>query len=287
MDYRKAFFVDPNRKLKIKDLDPASTQGCDSKQAAEGATQEANRSLAHLQIRLYAEKKRSLLVVLQGADASGKDGAIAKVFRCLNPQGVIVTSFKEPTPVELAHDFLWRVHPHAPAKGSIAIFNRSHYEDVLITRVNKSIDEKTALDRYGHIRDFENLLVESGTTILKFFLHISKEEQLSRFEKRLSDPERNWKIAESDYSERLLWDAYMTAYEDVLNATSTPRAPWYVIPADHKWFRDLAIAQIVADTVDDLDMHFPEPTVDLADIRRKYHAAVADAKADGQDRKSK
>ena len=274
MDYRKAFFVDPGRKLKLKDFDPSSTPGCDSKEAAAAGLETLRATLALEQMLLYAGKQRALLIVLQGPDASGKDGAIRRAFTCFNPQGVFVTSFKEPTPVELAHDFLWRIHKHVPARGDVAIFNRSHYEDVLITRVRKMIDDKTAVDRMALICEFETLLVESGTLILKFFLHISKEEQLARFEKRLVDPERNWKISDADYSERPFWDDYVKAYEDALSATSTKAAPWYVIPSNRKWFRDLALSQIVADAIDDLHMRFPEPSVDLNEIRRKYHAAL-------------
>jgi PPK2 family polyphosphate:nucleotide phosphotransferase len=182
---------------------------------------------------------------------------------------------------ELAHDFLWRIHPHAPAKGEIAIFNRSHYEDVLVTRVHKLIDKETWTTRYDRIRDFEKELIEDGTTILKFFLHISSEEQLDRFEKRLDDPARNWKISETDYTERALWDDYISAFEDALNATSTHHAPWFVIPANHKWFRNLAVSQIVADTLDDLHMSYPKPSVDLAEIRKKYHAARQEEKKKG------
>jgi PPK2 family polyphosphate:nucleotide phosphotransferase len=187
---------------------------------------------------------------------------------------VEVLGFKQPTPAERAHDFLWRIHPHTPALGEVAIFNRSHYEDVLVTRVHKLIDKKTWTARYKRIRDFEAGLVESGTTVLKFFLHISKHEQLARFEERLDDPARNWKISESDYSERELWDDYIAAFEDAIDATSTRKAPWYVIPANHKWFRNLAVSQIIADTMAELGMAFPKPSVDLNDIRRKYHAAV-------------
>ncbi len=280
MDYRKAFFVEPGKKLKLKDFDPNSTEGCDSKEAAAAGLDAYGLALAHQQKLLYAEKKYALLIILQGSDASGKDGAIRRTFTCFNPQGVNVTSFKEPTPVELAHDFLWRIHWHVPARGDVAIFNRSHYEDVLITRVRKIIDDKTAVDRLARIRDFETLLVESGTVILKFFLHISKEEQLARFEKRLVDPERNWKISEADYSERPFWDDYLKVYEEALSATSTKSAPWYVIPSNRKWFRDLALSQIVADGLDDLHLRFPEPAVDLGEIRLKYHAALAAQEAD-------
>jgi len=184
--------------------------------------------------------------------------------------------------LELSHDFLWRVHPHAPGRGEVAIFNRSHYEDVLVTRVHKLIDKATWTTRYERIREFETGLTDNGTTILKFFLHISKEEQLARFAERLQDPERNWKISDSDYTERVLWDDYIAAFEDAIGATSTHNAPWYVIPSNHKWFRNLAVSQIMADTMEALGMAFPEPSVDLAEIRRKYHAAVEE----GQQRKS-
>src|SRR5262249_5627287 len=208
----------------------------------------------------------------------GKDGTVNHVFTALNPQGASVIGFKQPTPLELEHDFLWRVHPHAPAKGWVAIFNRSHYEDVLVTRVHKLADKATWTARYDRIRDFETELFESGTRIAKFFLHISKKAQLARFEQRLNDPARNWKISDSDYSERELWDDYVAAFEDALSATATHHAPWYVIPSNHKWFRNLAVSQIVADTMQDLGMSCPKPSVDLADIRRKYHAAVLEEK---------
>jgi PPK2 family polyphosphate:nucleotide phosphotransferase len=210
-------------------------------------------------------------------DAGGKDGTIKHVFSGVNPQGVAVASFKQPTPVELVHDFLWRVHAQAPKGGEIVIFNRSHYEDVLVTRVHKLIDKQTCARRYQHICDFEALLAESGTTILKFFLHISKEEQLARFAQRLDE------ISESDYSERKLWDDYVDAFEDAMRATSTDEAPWYVIPSNHKWFRNLAVSQIIADAMADLDLAFPPPSVNLGQIKRKYHAAVMEGR-DGRKR---
>jgi len=219
--------------------------------------------------------------VLQAMDAGGKDGTISHVFSAVNPQGVRVARYNKPTVVEAAHDFLWRVHPHAPRTGEIAIFNRSHYEGVLVERVHTLVDKATWTERYRNIRDFEALLAEKKTTTLKFFLHISKEEQLARFAQRLDDPTRNWKISEADYTERGFWDAYTEAYEDAITATSTDAAPWYVIPSDHKWFRNLAVSQILADTMADLGLAFPPPPVNLADIRRKYHAAVRQAKADG------
>ncbi len=284
MDYRKTFRVEPDSKLKLDKLDSAFKGKHESEDAAKAELQAYGEKLFKQQSVLYAEHKHSVLVVLQALDAGGKDGTIKHVFTVLNPQGVHVVGFKQPTSEELAHDFLWRVHPHAPAKGSISIFNRSHYEDVLVTRVHKLIDKKTCETRYKRIRDFEALLAENGTTIVKFFLHISKEEQLARFAQRLEDPRRNWKISESDYSERDLWDKYIEAFEDAMTATSTGAAPWYVIPSNHKWFRNLAVSQIMADTMEDLKLAYPKPTVNLDDIRRKYHAALQEEK-NGKNKK--
>jgi PPK2 family polyphosphate:nucleotide phosphotransferase len=192
----------------------------------------------------------------------------------LNPSGCVSTNFKEPTKEELAHDFLWRVHPHVPAKGSIAIFNRSHYEDVLVVRVHGLAPEKVWSKRYDQINDFERLITtENNTTILKFFLHISKEEQLARFKKRLDDPDRQWKISDSDYKEREYWGDYVEAFEDVLNKTSTEHAPWFIIPSNHKWFRDLAISQIIVRQMEEMNVQLPKPTVNIAEIRREYHQA--------------
>ena len=278
MDYRKAFRVEPDGKLKLDKIDPSYKGKLESEEAAKKELEDSGQKLFKQQSLLYAEHKHSVLVVLQALDAGGKDGTIKHVFTVLNPQGVHVVGFKQPTPEELAHDFLWRVHPHAPGKGAISIFNRSHYEDVLVTRVHKLIDKATWQARYKRIREFEALLAENGTTIVKFFLHISKEEQLARFAQRLDDPHRNWKISESDYSERALWDKYIEAFEDALSATSTKDAPWYVIPSNHKLFRNLAVSQIMADTMADLKLAYPAPTVDLDDIRRKYHAAAQEEK---------
>ncbi len=257
MDYRKQFRVKPGHGVRLNKLDPSDTGKLSSEGEAKQEMERYLKALTRQQVLLYAEHKHSVLVVLQAMDAGGKDGTIKHVFSGVNPQGVRVARYNQPTPVELAHDFLWRVHPHAPANGEIAIFNRSHYEDVLVTRVHKLVDKKTCARRYEHIRDFEALLAESGTTILKFFLHISKEEQLARFAQRLEDPARNWKISESDYSERQFWDDYVDAYEDAIGATSTANAPWYVIPANHKWFRNLAVSQIIADSMADLKSRLP------------------------------
>jgi PPK2 family polyphosphate:nucleotide phosphotransferase len=273
MDYRAKFFVDAAEKLRLGRVDPGYKGEHESAEAARLETEHYRAKLAHQQTLLYAGHRHSLLVVLQALDAGGKDGTIGHVFAALNPQGVTVTAFKEPTPAELAHDFLWRVHPHAPGRGELAIFNRSHYEDVLVPRVHRLIDKPTCLARYERIRAFELGLVDNGTTILKFFLYIDKQEQLARFAERLADPRRNWKISEADYTERALWDDYMAAVEEALNATSTGVAPWYVIPANHKWFRNLAVSQIMADTIEALQIAYPKPSVDLAEIRRRYHAA--------------
>ena len=275
--------VKPGSKVDLSQIDPEDQKGFKGdKKAAEKHLLNLSLKLEKLQEMVYAEHKHAVLIVLQGMDTSGKDGTIKHVFSLVNPQGVRVARYNQPTPIELAHDFLWRVHPHAPGRGEIAIFNRSHYEDVLVTRVHKLIDKETWTARYRNIRDFEALLAESGTTVLKFFLHISKEEQLARFAQRLDDPARNWKISEADYSERNLWDGYSEAYEDAMRATSTTEAPWYVIPSNHKWFRNLAVSQIIADAMADLDLAFPAPSVNLADIRRKYHAAVRQAKEGGK-----
>ena len=283
MDYRKQFRVKPGEKLRLNKLDPAYKSKHESEAEAKEEAEHFLKKLARQQALLYAEHKHSILIVLQAMDAGGKDGTIKHVFSGVNPQGVGVASFKQPTAVELAHDFLWRVHAQTPRAGEIVIFNRSHYEDVLVTRVHKLIDKATCAHRYQHICDFEALLAESGTTILKFFLHISREEQLARFAQRLDDPARNWKISESDYSERKLWDDYIDAFEDAMRATSTDEAPWYVIPSNHKWFRNLAVSQIIADAMADLGLAFPAPSVNLADIRRKYHAAVEEG-GDGRKR---
>ncbi|MGH6834068.1 MAG: polyphosphate kinase 2 family protein [Methylocella sp.] len=281
MDYRKKLIVKPGEKLRLKDIDPAFKGGHETHESAAQELERYRQKLGQMQAVLYAEKEHSVLIVLQALDAGGKDGTIKHVFGALNPQGASVAGFKQPTPIERDHDFLWRVHPHAPAKGWVTIFNRSHYEDVLIARVHKLVDKPKWTARFDRIRSFESGLKENGTTILKFFLHISKEEQLARFAQRLDDPARNWKISESDYAERALWDDYVEAFEDALSATSTREAPWYVIPADHKWFRNFAVSRIVADTMDELGMAYPKPTVDLTDIRRKYHAAAREEQKEG------
>ena len=274
MDYRNKFLVKPGERIKLRKIDAGYTGEHVSKKDALPKTEKHCEKLANLQQVLYAEKKHSLLVVLQALDAGGKDGTINHVMSALNPQGATVTSFKQPAAEDLQHDFLWRVHPHAPARGWIGIFNRSHYEDVLIVRVHNLVPKRIWSERYGCINDFERLLREQNKTqIVKFYLHISKEEQLRRFSERLNDPARNWKISEDDYKEREYWDDYMAAYEDVFEKTSKKNSPWYIIPANHKWFRNLAISQIIAGTMEDLGMELPKPTVNLERIRKQYHKA--------------
>jgi PPK2 family polyphosphate:nucleotide phosphotransferase len=213
--------------------------------------------------------------VLQGLDAAGKDGTIKHVLGMMNPQGCTVTSFKEPTPLELRHDFLWRIHPHTPARGEVAVFNRSHYEDVLIARVHKLCPKSQINLRYQQINQFESLLAtQNNTRIIKFFLHISPEEQLVRFAARLDDPAKNWKISESDYTERQYWADYQNAYKRTLVKTSTVAAPWYIVPADNKWYRNYAVASIVLATLEDMAPQLPKPSVNLDQIRQKFHSAV-------------
>lgn len=277
MDYRKRFAVIPGSKVQLARIDPGFTGENGNRERAATETREQVARMERLQYRLYADASQSLLVVLQGLDAAGKDGTIRHLFSGMNPQGVSVFAFKEPTEPELEHDFLWRVHRHAPGNGEVVIYNRSHYEDVLVARVHKLVARQVWSKRYDLINAFEQMLAENRTRILKFYLHISPGEQLARFKQRLDDPARHWKISESDYSERALWPQYIEAYQDALAATSTSWAPWFVIPADHKWFRNLAISQIVADAMDDMGLKLPPPHVDLAEIRRKYHAAERQA----------
>jgi PPK2 family polyphosphate:nucleotide phosphotransferase len=275
VDYRKEFLVEPGSRVKLSKLDPGYKGKHISHEEAQPEIQKHADKLRELQHLLYAERKHALLIVLQALDAAGKDGTVTHVMGAMNPQGTRVIGFKQPTAEELDHDFLWRIHAHAPAKGTVAIFNRSHYEDVLVARVHKLVPKEVWSSRYELINDFEKLMRrENNTHIIKLFLHISREEQLERFKQRLDDTARNWKISRSDYAEREYWDAYTEAYEEVLAKTSTPHAPWYVIPSNHKWFRNLAVSQIAAATMEDLGMKMPRPQVDLEEIRREYHEAA-------------
>jgi len=254
---KQSIQIPDGEKIRLKDFDPDYTGKYADKDEAKAETEKNIERLAELQEVLYAEGKHALLIILQAMDAAGKDGTIKQVMSGVNPQGCIVTSFKAPTPLELAHDFLWRVHQHAPPKGYLGIFNRSHYEEVLIVRVHNLVPEKVWRERYEHINNFEKLLADNGVAILKFFLHISKDEQKERLEKRLADKSKNWKFNPGDLKERDLWDNYMEAYEDAINKCNTPWAPWHVVPANKKWYRNLVISECIVEALESLDLKYP------------------------------
>jgi PPK2 family polyphosphate:nucleotide phosphotransferase len=246
--------------VRLESIDTSSTAGAPGgKSETRAAAADLRDRLTNYQERLWAEDRRALLLVLQAMDAGGKDGAIKKVFSGVNPQGCRVTSFRQPTEQELDHDFLWRIHKAVPARGEIGIFNRSHYEDVVVARVKGIVTEPVWRRRYEIIREFENGLLAEGTQIVKAFLHISKDEQARRLQKRIENPAKRWKFRLSDLDDRKLWDEFEIAYQDAVRATSTEKAPWYVIPADKKWYRDWALLNILVDTLEDLHPQFPEP----------------------------
>jgi PPK2 family polyphosphate:nucleotide phosphotransferase len=275
MKYVNRFRVEPGSKVKLKDVDPAfKGHHTNHKDAAKEIEQDKPK-LRELQELLYADGRFSLLIVLQGMDTGGKDGTINHILGAMNPQGCSVVQFRQPSVEEQAHDFLWRIHKAVPPRRAVAIFNRSHYEDVLVVRVHNLVPKEDWSRRYDQINAFEKGLVEDNIHILKFYLHISKEEQLSRFKERLDDPAKQWKISEADYKERHFWDDYIAAYEEVLSRCSAEHSPWFVIPSDHKWFRNLAIARVVIEHLEGLNMKFPAPTVNLDHIRKEYHAAEA------------
>jgi PPK2 family polyphosphate:nucleotide phosphotransferase len=273
MDFIDKFRVEPGQRIDLEKYDADFKPKAMDRDEAEDRFRDLTEELRDLQHVMYAEDRRSLLVVFQGRDAAGKDGTIRHVFGPMNPQGARVTSFKVPSKKELAHDFLWRCHKAVPKTGTVGIFNRSHYEDVLVVRVHDLVPKEIWSRRYDHINAFERLLTDKGTTILKFYLHIDRDEQLERFKKRIDNPKKNWKISDADYTERPYWDAYTEAFEDALCRCSTEVAPWFVIPANRKWARNLVIADIVAATMRGLNMKYPEPEVDMDEIRRKYHEA--------------
>jgi PPK2 family polyphosphate:nucleotide phosphotransferase len=261
-DFREALRVKPGARVRLERRDHGQTFGWDKESAAPELAKQLAR-LTELQDRFWAEAKRSILVVLQGIDAAGKDGTIHKVMEAFNPQGCPVTSFKVPSPEELAHDYLWRVHQKVPRKGEIGIFNRSHYEEVLVVRVHGLMPRKVWSARYAQINDFERILADNGTTLVKFFLAIDKDEQRDRFQARYDDPTKRWKFSMGDLEERKLWDDYQAAFDDALSKTSTRLAPWYVIPANRNWFRNLAVATILADTISALKPTYPPVAKDV------------------------
>jgi PPK2 family polyphosphate:nucleotide phosphotransferase len=258
--------VPVDKKIRLSDIDPGDTHGL-TKEAAAAVLVKHLERLSVLQYLLYAEGRRSVLVVLQGIDAAGKDGTIRRVMSGLNPQGVRVTPFKAPEGAEKRHDYLWRIHKAVPEHGQIGIFNRSHYEDVLVVRVHGLVPKSVWSKRYDQINDFERMLSESGVSVMKFLLYISKDEQAKRFRERLEDKRKGWKFSPDDLREREYWDAYIEAFEEVLKKCSTDYAPWYVIPANRKWFRNLAVAQILVETLEGMKLEYPKPVADLSKIQ--------------------
>lgn len=259
--------VKPGNKVKLNKFDPKDTSAFNGdKEAGKAYLVKLNHRLETLQELLYAEGKHKVLIVFQAMDAGGKDGVIRAVFEGVNPQGVKVASFKAPTPEELAHDYLWRIHKQTPGKGEITIFNRSHYEDVLVVRVHNFVPEAVWHKRYAHIVHFEQLLADEGTTILKFYLHIDQDEQKERFQERLDDPSKRWKFNVGDLAERKLWDQYMAAFEEALEKTSTEQAPWYIVPANRNWYRDLVVSTVLVETLEKLNMQYPAPAEGLDKI---------------------
>jgi PPK2 family polyphosphate:nucleotide phosphotransferase len=258
--------IKPGTEVSLKDYDPDDTGPYASPEEAEDDLRKQLDELIRLQNLLYAEHRRALLIILQGMDTSGKDGTIRHVMAGLSPLGVYVKSYKAPTDEELGHDFLWRIHKDVPGHGAIGIFNRSHYEDVLVVRVHNLVPRKIWKARYEQINQFEKMLVKNNVLILKFFLYISKAEQKERLRQRLSDPTRYWKLSVKDVEERRYWSAYRKAYETVLTRCSTKWAPWHVVPANHKWYRNLAVAEVIVQSLRRLGMEFPPPTEDVSKI---------------------
>ncbi len=261
------FRIHTGTAVDLADRDPGARRGFEGgKKDGKKALPELTRRIADLQRRLWAESERSLLVVLQAMDTGGKDGTIRHVFKGVNPQGVDAHGFGVPTEEELAHDYLWRIHHHTPSDGRIAIFNRSHYEDVLVVRVKDLAPKEVWSKRYEHIRSFEEMLSDEGTTVIKIFLHISKDEQKERLQARLEEPDKNWKFRRGDLDDRALWDSYVEAYEDAITETSTEYAPWFVVPANRKWYRNLVVSSILIETLEAMDPRFPDPEPDLESV---------------------
>lgn len=263
---KSAHQLHPERPITLGEIPTTARKYHGDRDSAENEFRTLRDEIIEYQRCFYADGSKKLIIVLQAMDAGGKDGTIRRIFKGVNPQGVQVTSFKVPTHHELSRDFLWRIHKAVPPKGMIGVFNRSHYEDVLVVRVHDIVPEKVWRPRYAHINAFEKLLTDSGTTILKFFLHISSDEQKERFQARLDEPDKNWKFSVDDLAKRKLWDDYSAAYEEMLEKTTTSWAPWYVIPADQKWYRNLAISRVLVDTFRTIDPQYPEPEQDLSGI---------------------
>lgn len=265
--FTKELGIEAGKKVRLSKYDPEETLGWHKGHKMETSLEKAIQGIDSLQYRLSAERQRALLVILQGLDTAGKDGTIRHVMAGMNPQACKVTSFKVPTAEEAAHDFLWRIHKAVPEHGEVGIFNRSQYEDVLVVRVHKLVPKEVWSKRYDQINEFESTLAKNGVRILKLFLHISKEEQKKRLLQRVEDPERQWKISEADFRERKFWDDYTAAYEHALERCNRDAAPWFIIPANKKWFRNLAVSHIIAETLEDMNPRFPAPSVDLSKLK--------------------
>jgi PPK2 family polyphosphate:nucleotide phosphotransferase len=262
----KKLMVIEGKKINLQRLSPDYNFSIDEEKAEYVLKQNLKKRMSELQYRLYAERKNGLLIVFQGIDTSGKDSTIRHVISAFNPQSCAVKAFKEPTTEDLSHDFLWRIHKRAPSRGEIVVFNRSHYEDIIQPRVHKTIHKSIWSQRYEHINAFERCLSDNSTKIIKFFLHISKEEQRKRLEERMNDPSKQWKASESDITERKFWNNYTVAYQDIINRCSNLWAPWYIIPANKKWFRNLVVALIIVDTLERMKPKFPKPTINLSEM---------------------
>lgn len=269
--FEHLILTSPEHPVRIKSFDPDDTQGL-SKENVKEEYAKLQKRFAQLQEVLYASKKYALLIILQGMDCSGKDGTVKKVLSGINPNGFYVEAFKEPTPVELGHDYLWRVHQKTPQRGDITVFNRSYYEDVLVTRVHDTIDDETTHRRFEEIRNFEKYLTENNTVLLKFFLHISKDFQQKKLDERLNNPEKNWKFSEADLKERGFWDRYEKCYSDVLTHCSTAHAPWYIVPANHRWFRNYLILDTIVNTLEKLPLAYPTLQGNVRDLIREVQS---------------
>ena len=266
MKLKSPHLIPPGSRVRLHKLPTNSTGNLQSQEAAAAVLVSHREQLTKLQDLLYASQQKALLVILQGMDTAGKDGTISHIFSGVNPQGCDVAVFKAPTPLESRHDFLWRVHTHVPPRGMIQIFNRSHYEDVLVPQVHKLVPQKIIGKRLDDINEFETMLADNDIVILKFFLHISRREQTERLRARIADPNKHWKLSEADFHERRFWPRYEQAYNDTIEATSKKHAPWFVIPSDHKWYRNVAVSQIIVDAMNALNLKYPKPTMDPAKI---------------------
>lgn len=267
MKLKSPYLVKPHTKVRLSRIDAGDDGGFKSHAAAEQILVEHRNRLVELQEVFNASRKKAMLIVLQGMDTAGKDGAISHIFSGINPQGCDVAAFKPPTPLEASHDFLWRIHAQVPPRGMIQIFNRSHYEDVLVPCAHRLLPQKMIKQRLENIRAFESILADNDVILLKFFLHISHQEQTARLQSRIDTPDKHWKLSESDFREREFWKEYQEAYEQVISTTSTKHAPWFIVPANHKWYRNVVISEVLVEVMTGLRLQYPEPTMDASKIK--------------------